>query len=541
MVSNKILEQINKDTLDEFELLSKIYRPSFYTRKIADYLKKRVQELRPGIEVWEDQYRASLIDDTFDAPTSSGNIWFDIPANDPKLEDNEPIILQAHMDMVVASTNKKAEEEIRKNGVTFQINSNGNLISKKGQTSLGADDGIGIGLMLAILKNKEFKHGPIRFLITADEEVGMCGASYLGLTKTGEKGAPLLGYKYLINLDNPYHGQIIVSTAGAVVTLFTLPKNPDTEPLSKNVNTFKLDVSGLLGGHDGININNQASALKIVAEVFEKISDDSEFRLVDFSTPDCDYHNVIQTHAVATFATKHSLDEIKKVASSCEKACKDKYPHETGVKIEVNLEKLPADVEIKPLPHQDSVNVIKLMNSLPFGPISWKNKSTGWIETSGNIGPVVLELHKREENGKKIWDCPAFYLRAHIRSCNNEHLLQAVEDNRALSKKVFGYDDLDYFQLKNILYGWPGDSNTTLLDLAKKAYESMDIKWKTLNIHGGLEISWFKYFNPDLSMVSIGPEVHDVHLCSETLFIETLPGFINSVLYCVDGIDKVKK
>ncbi|XQP55283.1 MAG: M20/M25/M40 family metallo-hydrolase [Mycoplasmoidaceae bacterium] len=542
MISDEILEQIKADSIKEFELLSKVYRPSFYTRQIADYLKKRAQELKPGIEVYEDEYRANLIDDVYNASTSSGNIWFDIPANDPNLANNAPIILQAHMDMVVASANKAADEAIKQNGVVFENHSNGTLTSLNKQTSLGADDGIGLGLMYAILKNDNFKHGPIRFLITADEEVGMCGASYLGLTKTGEKGMPVVGYNYLINLDNPYDGEIIVSTAGAVVSLYTLQKNPETAPLPHDVNIYTMDVSGLLGGHDGIEIHHHASAARLAAETLKDIALASEFQLIEFITPDCDFHNVIQTHAIVTFATKLSLNQVQQAAGLHEGMCKNQFPDETNVKIRVENAKIPSGAEIKPISHQDSANIIRLMNTLPYGPTSWRNQSTGWVETSGNLGPVYLTIDKHESpDGKPVWDCPSFAMRSHIRSCNNDHLLKAVEDNKALAKECLGSDDLDFYQLKNILYGWPGDSNTALLDMAKDAYESKGVKWATLNVHGGLEVSWFKHFNPNLTMVSIGPEIHNVHDCSETLYIETLDGFINVVLSCIDGMKSVGK
>ncbi|MCQ3908852.1 MAG: hypothetical protein MJ200_04980 [Mycoplasmoidaceae bacterium] len=269
--------------------------------------------------------------------------------------------------MVVASANRAADELIRQNGVTFQNHSNGTLTSLNRQTSLGADDGIGLGLMYAILKNDKFKHGPIRFLITADEEVGMCGASYLGLTKSGEKGAPVLGYNYLINLDNVYDGEIIVSTSGAVVSVYSLPKNPDSKPLPSGLNIFTLDVGGLLGGHDGLEVVRHASAARIAAEILKEISSRPDFYLLEFLTPDCDFHNVIQTHAIATFATKQSIDEIKQLVGLHEGMCRNKYPDEVGIKIKVEPAKIPADAEIKPLSHDESANVIKLMVTLPYG------------------------------------------------------------------------------------------------------------------------------------------------------------------------------
>ncbi|XQP55580.1 MAG: M20/M25/M40 family metallo-hydrolase [Mycoplasmoidaceae bacterium] len=533
MILDEVLEQIKSEALKEFELLSKVYRPSFETRKIADYLKQRVKELRPNIEVYEDCYRANLIDDACNPNISSGNIWFDLPAT-PGLEKNEPIILQAHMDMVCAYANDQAAKQMKESGVQLEYHDNGTLTSMGNQTSLGADNGMGIGVMLAILKNDTLKHGLIRFLITTDEEVGMCGASYLGLNKNGEKGSPVQGFKYLINLDDPYDGEIIVSTAGAVVSLYTVPLAKDYPALAPGLKVYTLDINGLLGGHDGVEIHHHASAARVAAQILNDVNTTEDFTLIEFTTPGCDFHNVIQTRANVTFATSLDFATIQKIIEHHEAILKNEYPLETNAKIKLEVTQLPNNVEIKPIPHDISSKILKLITSLPYGPTSWKNKSTGWVETSGNVGPINLLCKKHEENGKTLWDQPTFDMRAHTRSCNNEHLVSTVEQNKKLAKDIFGSDDLDYYQLKNVLYGWPGDEDTTLLDVAKTGYEAKGVKWSTKNVHGGFEVSWFKHFNDKLVMVIIGPEIHDIHQPQETLYTGTLDGFIYVVLSCIE-------
>lgn len=540
MISEEVIEEIKGESLKEFENLSKIYRPSFQTRKIADYLKQRVKELRPEVEVYEDQYRANLVDDVYDPTVSSGNIWFDLPAT-PGCENNEPIILQAHMDMVCAFADEEAEKEMKEIGVQLQYNDNGTLTSMGNRTSLGADCGIGIGVMLAIFKSQKLRHGLIRFLITTDEEVGMCGASYLGLTKTGEKGDPVRGFKYLVNLDDPYDGEIIVSTAGAVVSLYTLPLTNDNPELPKDVNVYTLNITGLLGGHDGVEIHHHASAGRVAAKILSDISSTPEFQLLEFTNPGCDFHNTIHTHANVVFASKQSLADIQKVIENHESMLKGEYPLEKDVKITIEATKLPEKVQIKPINHETSCKILKLITTLPYGPTSWRNQSTGWVETSGNVGPISLTLKKHDENGTMVWDNPFFHMRAHTRSCNNEHLIKTVEDNKKLAKDIFGSDDLDYYQLKNILYGWPGDEDTTLIDVAKAGYEAKGVKWSCKNVHGGFEVSWFRHFNDQLVMVIIGPEIHDIHQCQETLFTGTLNGFITVVLACVEKMNTIQK
>lgn len=537
----EIIDEIKAEALVEFEQLSRIYRPTFQTRKFCDYLKQHIKELRPDIEVYEDCYRSNLIDDANNDQLSSGNIWFDLPANDPQLEGNEPIILQAHMDMVCTYANEEAQKQMEANGVELEYHTNGTLTSRNHLTSLGADNGIGMAIMLAIIKSDTFKHGPIRFIVTTDEEAGMLGASYLGLTKTGEKGGPVQGFKYLINNDNAFDGEIILSTAGSVVSAYLIPIDPDAQPIDPNLNIYTITVSGLLGGHSGDWIATRANAINIAAKIVKNANKTPDFRLIEFTSPDSDNVNIMHTSAVVTFTSSLNYNDIISMCQDAEAEFKGKYPDEKDIKIKADASRLPENTEIRTFSHETSDSIVKLMTTLKCGIWSWKDQSIGWVETSGNIGPVYLTCKKKQENGKDVWCDPSFELQAAFRSCNNEHINQIAANNKKLAKEILGYDDLDYYRLKNIFYGWPGNEDPELANIAKRAYETRGVKWTTRNLHGGLEVLWFKYFNPELNMLSIGAEIHNMHDNQETLYTGTLDGVIGVTLDCITQMRWITK
>ncbi len=537
----EILDEIKAEALKEFELLSRVYRPSFRTRRICDYLKERVRELRPGTEVYEDQYRANLVNDALNPNESSGNIWWDVPANAPALEGNEPIILQAHMDMVIAFTNDDVHNQMQASGVELEYHDNGTLTSLGNQTSLGADNGIGIGTMLAITKSDNFKHGPIRCIVTTDEEEGMIGASYLGLTKNGEKGSPVQGFKYLINNDNSFDGEIIISTAGAVISFYTVPKDLETKPLDTKLNVFTINLSGLLGGHDGDWIATHATAVRLVGEILRDINSNDSFRIIEYASPDSDGSNLLHTHSFATFCTNLSFEEVQKIVADHDKQIRHDFPAETGLKIQTEIAKLPDNVEIRPFSHETSTNIVNLICELMFGPYTWKNKEMGWVETSGNMGPIYIRYDNTKEGGKDVWCNPSMELQVLCRSCNNEHIQKIIEESRKMAKTYLGSDDLDHYQMRNMYYGWPGDEDQSFINIAKEAFESKGVKWTTRHLHGGLEVSWFKHFNPELNMVSIGAEIHNMHDTQETLYTGTMDGVIAVTLSCIEHMRFIGK
>lgn len=539
-MNDEILESLKADTLSEFEALSRIYRPSFLTRKIADYLKQRVNEINPKIEVHEDAYRANLIDDKYSAIESSGNLWFDIPANAPGFVNNTPIILQAHMDMVISFEKDEDLETLKDHGVELEYHDNGTLTSMANRTTLGADDGIAIGLMLAILKSDKFLHGPIRCIITADEEVGMCGAQYLGLKNNGSKGGPVQGFNYLINIDNLTDGEIIVSTMGAVISQFMYPVDLDAKPLDPKTNVYTVEVDGLVGGHDGLNIEGHASAVWLVGQILKNWMNDEDFRLIEYTSPDSTFQNVLQKHSIAKFASNKALDVLTADMNKVIEQFKQDFPAETGLIANLSHDELDKNLEIRPYSHDVSARIMKLINKLPHGVLTWKDKKIGWLESCGNLGPIYLTYEVKKEGDKTIWHRPTFMMKSHFRSCNNKLIDDRAATNKTIAKECFGFDDLDYFQIKMIMYGWGGNKNASFVEVAKKAFEEKTVKWYACNTRSGLEVSWFNFYNKDINMISIGPECHHMHDRKETLYTETLNNTITVVTTCIEKMRLLK-
>lgn len=541
MISPEILDEIKTEALKEFEMLSRVYRPSFHTRKICDYLKQRVQEIRPGVEVYEDQYRGNLVNDEVDPNDSSGNLWFNVPANDPAFEKAQPIIVQAHMDMVCSFMTHEAKEDMIKNGIALEYHMNGTLTSRGNLTTLGADNGIGIAFILAIIKSNTFKHGPIRGIFTTDEEVGMLGASFLGLTRNGEKGAPVKGCNYIINIDTVSDGEIAISAPGAVVTQFTIPVDPDAKPIQQGLNTYTLYADEFKGGHDGIEIDKHSSAIRAVGDVLKQINKTEDFRLIEYLSPGCEFQNVIQKYSYATFTSSMSFADVERIVENYENDFKRMYPEETEAKIFLKLAELPQNADIRPYSHETSTKIVDLITSLPHGVVEWKDKSAGWIGASGNMGPIFLTMKKEKQGEREVWSNPSFVMKAHFRSCDNTKLEESIENNKKLAKDILGDDGLDYFQMIMLMYGWAGDDSKSFLNTAMRAFEERGVKWKLSNLRYGLEVSWFKYYNPDLNMISVGPETHNIHECTETLYTGTLQNVIGVILTCIESMRIIGK
>ena len=451
-------------------------------------------------------------------------------------ESRDTVIIQGHLDMVCVKTS-----DCTKNMFTdpIDIMTDGNVIWAD-KTSLGADDTVAIAIALAILDDDTLQHPPICAVFTVDEETGMSGAANIGLTKDGKKGGPVQGVKYLINIDNLTDGEIVVSTLGSVIIEYIYPKLENTEPLKGDASIYHIDVSGLIGGHDGLNIEGHVSAAYIVSEILKTVSKDPSFRLIEFDTPDSNFHNVIQKHAQCTFTSTKPENEINDIVTNVINGCKGEFPLETGITATVEPQNLNG-IEIRPFSHEMSVAFIKFLNSLPFGILTWKDKETGWLESSGNFGPVHLKCEEVVEDGKVIWKNPSFTMKSHYRSCDNPKIDSCFDERKQLISNCFGPEANKITMKKSLCYGWEGNTDQTLVYVARRALDKRSVKWYNCNTRSYLEVSWFKYFNKDLSMISIGPEVHNMHDRNETLYVETTQNCLGVILECIEQMRLHKK
>lgn len=235
-----ILSLAPQNVWKHFYSLTQVPRPSGYLKKVQEFLLNFGKSV--GVESFQDE---------------AGNIIYRKPAT-PGMENRKKVILQAHMDMVPQKNNDTVHD-FENDPIETYID--GDWVKAKG-TTLGADDGMGVAAIMAIMEDKTLKHGPLEALITADEETGMFGA--FGL-KPGTVDGDIL-----LNLDSEEEGELYIGCAGGEdLTAVLEYKEVETDPADI---ALKVTLKGLRGGHSGLEINEgRANANKLMARFMNQV------------------------------------------------------------------------------------------------------------------------------------------------------------------------------------------------------------------------------------------------------------------------------
>ena len=471
--------------LEEFMKLAAVPRPSFHTEKALAYLQDFADN--HGFTNYHDDY---------------GNFWMDVPAT-KGYEDYPKVILQGHMDMVCVS-DPGVDIDFETTGITTVVSDD--TITADG-TTLGADDGAGIGTMLAICESN-VAHGPLRVLVTTDEEVGLLGAEAL------DESA--IDSDYLINIDDEEAGKITYSTAGGLQV--TMKNQYDTKPVNSGDTVWKLEVGNLLGGHSGVEIDkNRLSAVTALTMMLQGVMDaDIPIGLISINIGE--FGNVIAPSGSVTFAVSTENEEkLTKILQDIEDSLSSQYPDKN---MECTLLKQDAE-GMSEVSVKDSSKLIELIQSLPQGVISMSKKIDGLVETSSNTG--VVKLTDGFAN-----------IEVNARSCVTKELDKLETDFCTQSDK-YGYSCTT-----NSKYpGWDGDPDSPLLKLSAKAYEETGVEPELQAVHAGLESSWFTTKRAGIQMIAIGPTITGAHTTSETLKPKTIEPMVPALLYCLANINAI--
>ena len=245
-----------KSVWNNFYSLTQIPRPSGHTQKVAKFLVQWAKDR--GLEAFQDE---------------CGNVIIRKPAT-PGMEDRKGIVLQAHMDMVPQKNNDK-KHDFTKDPIETRIvhQDDGDWVYACG-TTLGADDGLGVAAAMSVLESKTLKHGPLEALFTVDEETRMVGAKAL---KPG-----VLKGEILLNLDSETEGELYVGCAGGLDANVTFKYKE--APMPKGYKAFQVIVTGLRGGHSGLEINEgRGTANKVMARVLLPMVRHLKGKLVSFN------------------------------------------------------------------------------------------------------------------------------------------------------------------------------------------------------------------------------------------------------------------
>ena len=407
----------------------------------------------------------------------------------PGYENRKSVILQSHMDMVCEKVHG-LDFDFMKDPIQTEVE--GEWLRAKG-TTLGADDGIGIAMEMAILKSDDIEHGPIECVFTRDEETGLTGAM-------GMKSGFMSG-DYLLNLDSEDEGQIFVSCAGGARTTAIFDIEYDTLP--KDYFVFKLQLKGLVGGHSGDDINKKrANANKLIFRFLYRSKEKCDLRLIDVQSGGL--HNAIPRDGYVVFAVPSKEKEsIVSDFNIYVQEVEEEY-HVTEPQIQFSLESYGEKID-RCITSSVSNSLITSVQAVDNGVFAVSQDLETLIETSSNLASIRLV-------GNEII----------IVTSQRSSLSSARENMSATIRATFELAGARVSTNEGYP-GWKMNPNSEILKIAEDSYRRLFGKDPiVLAIHAGLECGLFSEKYPNLDMISFGPTLRGVHSPDEKLLIPTV-------------------
>ena len=474
---------------EQFAKINQIPRPSKHEEHMIEYLK----------EFGKSHNLETIVDET-------GNVLIRKPAT-PGYENCETIVLQSHMDMVC---DKLVDVDIDFFKDPIQTYVDGDWMKAKG-TTLGADDGIGCAIELALLDSNDIEHGPIECVFTRDEETGLTGAH-------GMKAGFMTG-NMLINLDSEDEGLIFVSCAGGQTTHATFEFKREEAPAGYFF--LKLALKGLNGGHSGDDIEKKrANAIKILARFLylemEKLN--GGIRLASFNSGKM--HNAIPRDGQVVFAVKNEdKEQVRADWNVLASEVEDEF-HVTEQSMHFAMESTDATPVIE---KEVADKFVMALQAVDNGPLTYcQDEAIAWmVETSSNVASVATTENTIEIVASQ---------RSNVMS-NLENMTNTVKAAFQLAGAKISVGDK--------YPAWKMRADSELTNLAVKSYEKLFHKEpKVKGIHAGLECGLFSERYPDLDMVSFGPTLRNVHTPDESLYIPTVQMVWNHLLEILRSVPK---
>lgn len=453
--------------------LTQVPRPSGHLEKVQQFLLDFAKKV--GVEAFKD---------------SANNIVMRKPAS-PGMENRKTVMLQAHMDMVPQKT-PDSTHNFETDPIQTWID--GEWVKTKG-TTLGADNGLGIAAIMAVMEDKTLKHGPIEALYTADEETGMYGANDL---PTGQMNSDIL-----LNLDTEDEGEMIVGSAGGVDITGTIEYKPvETEEGDKAI---KVTIKGLKGGHSGLEINEgRANANKQMVRFVREAISLCDARLAEWHGGNM--RNAIPNSCVVVLTVPaENLEATKELVEDWkEQIVEDYYGIEDAIEffcedVETPKTEVPADI-------QD--NLIDAIYACHDGVIRMIPTIPTKVETSSNLAIINITDSKAE----------MLILARSSSESMKDYVTKTVSSAMAMvGMKVITSGD--YF-------GWNPNPNSPMVALMSKIYKDLFNQDPTVQVcHAGLECSVILGKYPGLDIVSFGPTIRSPHTAGERAHIPSVTKF----------------
>lgn len=417
---------------------------------------------------------------------SAGNRLVRVPGS-PGYENSPTVILQGHMDMV-CEKNPGSSHDFEKDPIRGERQGEWLVAS---ETTLGADDGIALAAAMAAALDPEVVHPPLELLFTVDEETGLTGASSL-------EGGWLKG-RILINIDSEDEGVFTIGCAGGVENHLRLPAARKTAGEGQ---VFALSVSGLRGGHSGVDIHERrGNALRLLARVLEEIRRDIDLEVISLSGGNA--HNAIPRNAEALILTAPgNLRALEELTSSFEEDFRGEFGD-----VEPSLA-----LTVRPAPPAEEVldslavdRALALLLTLPHGVDGFSREVEGLVETSSNMASLRMEPE-------------ALFFQTSQRSTLSsrlEELTRRIEEIARLAGA--GADRVNAYP------SWEPSLDSPLLKTSREVYQRLFSRDPVIEIiHAGLECGVIGAKYPGMDMISMGPTIQGVHAPGEKLYLPSL-------------------
>jgi len=415
---------------------------------------------------------------------ATGNVIISVPGYQGR-ENEPPVALQAHIDMVCAKT-VDSTHDFTKDPITMIRD--GQWL-RADRTTLGADDGIGVAIALFLASEPGIDRPPLELVFTTDEEVDMTGAAGLA------PGA--ITARRLVNLDWETEGSVALGAAGGIKMDISLPM--PFVVLQDEWEVYKLEISGLLGGHSGLAMGkNRANANVLAARALEGTA---PVRVIAFDGGTAD--NAIAPSAAVTLAVAgKDADALKARVSAFGLTLRRDYPEEKGLRLSLARQQATPSAAAS---SADSKSLISLILDIPQDVHEWSTRFPGLPETSNNIGMVNLvsgaarlKVFHRSFNPKKL-----------------EAFAQRVEGTASKAGAAS--------MRRSAFPTWPPDPESALYKQSLVSYEKeLRSPLETHVVHAGLECGFIAEKYPGIEIISLGPTLLDVHTPTERLHLPSV-------------------
>lgn len=456
-----------------FEEISAIPRGSGNEKGISDYLVKFAKDRN----LWVHQDEAYNV--IIKKEGSEG------------AKDKEPVMLQGHIDMVCDKL-AGVEHDFEKDGIDLVVKDG--VLSANG-TTLGADNGVAVALMMMVLDDDDIKHPPVECVFTTEEEVGLNGAQALDKS--------LITARTMINMDSEDEGVATISCAGGLRIQFTRPVKREAAEGS----LLSIKIEGLLGGHSGMDISKERqNANLLMARMADHLMRNTDGRLVTFAGGTKDNAITRECEASFIYANKEEAEKAEKLSCALAEVMADEItPDEPDFACEISLEEGRIASAI---PAEDAKAFIGAIRLAPNGVFSRNMKMDGFVVTSSNMGVV-----KADEDSLMIVVSP----RSSVASLqeNTKDRFQTLADTFGFTAEYSG----EY-------PGWSFVEKSRIREVFIESYRELFGKeLKVEAIHAGLECGLFSEALPGLDAIAVGPTLYDVHTPDEHVPLDSFERF----------------